>query len=64
MERVQQIEALIRQVEASADPGLRAGVRELVEALLEYHGAGLERILEILRESSGSQSSAASASVR
>jgi hypothetical protein len=48
MERIQQIEALIRQIEATADPGTRAGVRELVEAILEYHGAGLSRILEII----------------
>jgi hypothetical protein len=51
MERVQQIETLIRQIESSADPGTRAGVRELVEAILEYHGEGLTRILEIVRES-------------
>ena len=53
MERIQQIETLIRQIESSADPGTRAGVRELVEAILEYHGAGLDRILEIVRESGG-----------
>ena len=45
-ERIQAIEALIRQVEESADPATRAGVRELVQAILEYHGAGLERIAE------------------
>jgi hypothetical protein len=28
-------------------------VRELVEAILEYHGAGLDRILEIVRQSGG-----------
>ena len=40
MERIEQIEALIRRIEASADPDTMAGVRELVEAILEYHGAG------------------------
>jgi hypothetical protein len=51
MERIQRIEGLIKQIESSADPGTKAGVRELVEALLEYHGAGLGRILEISGES-------------
>ncbi len=45
MERIRQIEGLIQQIESSADPATRARVRELVEAILEYHGAGLERIL-------------------
>lgn len=51
MERIQRIEALIQQIESSSDPGTKAGVRELLEALLEYHGAGLGRILEIVGES-------------
>ncbi|HEY2019435.1 MAG TPA: hypothetical protein VGH38_38270 [Bryobacteraceae bacterium] len=50
MERLQQIETLIRRIEASADPETRAGVRELVESILEFHGAGLEKILEIVRQ--------------
>ena len=49
-ERIQAIEGLIRQVEESADPATRAGVRELVQAILEYHGAGLERIAELAGE--------------
>jgi hypothetical protein len=53
MERIEQIEGLIRRIELSADPDTMAGVRELVEAILEYHGAGIERTLEIVRESSG-----------
>jgi len=53
MERIVQIEGLIRRIELSADPDTMAGVRELVEAILEYHGAGLERTLDIVRQSSG-----------
>ena len=49
-ERIQAIEGLIRRVEESADPATRAGVRELVQAILEYHGAGLERIAELAGE--------------
>jgi hypothetical protein len=47
MPGVQAIESLIRQVEETADPATRAGVAELVQAILEYHGAGLERIVEL-----------------
>src|SRR5579872_3414330 len=52
MERIQQIEALIRQIEASADPETRASVRELVESILEFHGAGLGKMLEVVRQAS------------
>jgi hypothetical protein len=53
MEHIEQIEDMIRRIESSADPETMAGVRELVEAILAYHGAGLERTLEIVRQSSG-----------
>jgi hypothetical protein len=53
MERIEQIESLIQRIESSADPDTKACVRELVEAILEYHGAGFERTLEIVRQSSG-----------
>jgi hypothetical protein len=54
MERVFEIEALIRRVEESADPSTRAGVRELVQAILKYHGAGVERLVEIAWEANPS----------
>ncbi|HWC98296.1 MAG TPA: hypothetical protein VG456_16165 [Candidatus Sulfopaludibacter sp.] len=50
MEHVQEIERLIQQVEESADPATRAGVRALVEAILEFHGEGLKRIVELSSE--------------
>jgi Fe-S cluster biogenesis protein NfuA len=46
-ERIAGIEKAIAAVQASADPALRATVRDLVEALLELHGSGIERMLEI-----------------
>lgn len=49
-ERIQAIEGLIREVEELADPATRARVRELVQAILEYHEAGLERIAELAGE--------------
>lgn len=50
MDQIRQIEERIREMEAAADPGLRAGMRELVTAILEYHGAGIGRMVEIAGE--------------
>ena len=47
LKHIQQIERLIREIEASADPATKAGVRKLVEAILEFHGAALSRMLEL-----------------
>jgi hypothetical protein len=52
--RLESIEVVIRQIEAAGDPNVRAAARELVELVMELHGAGLERILEIVRASSES----------
>ncbi len=49
-QRMQEIEGLIHAIEASADPATRARVEELVQRLLELHGAGLERVLELVSE--------------
>jgi hypothetical protein len=47
--RLESIESVIRQIEATGDPNVRTAARELVQLVMELHGAGLERILEILR---------------
>jgi Fe-S cluster biogenesis protein NfuA len=47
--RLGSIEDLLGQIEASADPSLRASVQELVELVMNLHGAGLERMMEIMR---------------
>jgi hypothetical protein len=47
MERVRQIEALIQQIESTADPQIRGRIQELLAAILEFHGAGIERMLEL-----------------
>jgi Fe-S cluster biogenesis protein NfuA len=44
------IEVLIAKLEEAADPALKSAAQELVRALMELHGAGLERILEIVRQ--------------
>jgi hypothetical protein len=48
-QRLESIEVVIRQIEATSDPNVRTAARELVQLVMELHGAGLERILEILR---------------
>jgi Fe-S cluster biogenesis protein NfuA len=49
--RLARIEELIHAVDAIADEAPRAQARELVEALLELQGAGLERLMEMIYES-------------
>ncbi len=45
--RIQRIEELIHKVETIADSNTRASVLELVQSLMELHGAGIERMMEI-----------------
>jgi len=51
-QQLQKIEQLVQTIESSADPNVRAGAVELMQTLMELHGAGLERMLEIVFESS------------
>jgi len=55
--RVQKIGEFVQQIEAIADPATRAGAKELLQLLMDLHGAGLERMLEIVFQSgeAGSQ---------
>lgn len=46
--RIQQIEGLIQKIETIAEPTVRASAIELVQMLMEVHGAGLERIMELV----------------
>lgn len=45
--RIQQIEGLIQGIESSSDPATRARAQELLQLVLELHGAGLERMLDL-----------------
>lgn len=47
-QRIQRIETLVQALESFPDPAARAGAQELIQALLELHGAGLEAILELV----------------
>jgi hypothetical protein len=46
-ERLRRIESLVAAVEATADPAAQANARELLQAVLELHARGIERMLEI-----------------
>jgi Fe-S cluster biogenesis protein NfuA len=45
--RMEQIGDLVEKMEGIADPAVRAAAKELVARLMELHGTGLERMLEI-----------------
>jgi Fe-S cluster biogenesis protein NfuA len=46
----QRIEELIAKFESVGDPGIRLAAAELVDWLLELHGSGLARMLEIVAD--------------
>jgi Fe-S cluster biogenesis protein NfuA len=48
--QLQRLDALLREVEESADPAAAARTREIVQAVLDLHGTGLERLLGHLAE--------------
>jgi Fe-S cluster biogenesis protein NfuA len=48
-QRLQSIERLLGEIQAAADPSLRTSVQQLVQLVMDLHGAGLERILELVR---------------
>ncbi len=49
-QRLQKIEELVRTFESAVDPNVRAGAVELMRSLMELHGAGIERMMEIVYE--------------
>ena len=48
LHRMHRIEGLIHDMEKLPDPAVQAMVREIVQSLLELHGAGLAGILDHL----------------
>ncbi|MBI1762492.1 MAG: NifU family protein [Acidobacteria bacterium] len=54
-QRLQKIEQLVQTIESAADPRVRASAVELMQALMELHGAGIERMLEIVFEAGGGE---------
>lgn len=45
---MQQVEGLVRKIESLPDAAARASALELVQALMDFHGAGLDRLMEIV----------------
>lgn len=48
-QRLKTIEQLLGKIEAAADPNLRTTVQELVQLVMDLHGSGLERMLDLIR---------------
>lgn len=48
---MEQIEGLIQKIEKLPDADARASAVALMQALMEFHGAGLERMMEIIADS-------------
>ncbi len=47
-QRIARITEMVQQVESLADPAARAVVCDLLQTVMELHGAGLERLMELL----------------
>jgi Fe-S cluster biogenesis protein NfuA len=53
--KVQRIGELVGELENIADPEARASTKALVQLLLDLHGAGLERVMEIVAKNDESR---------
>jgi Fe-S cluster biogenesis protein NfuA len=50
-QRIERIDELIQELETGSDPVLRATAQELVQAVMDLHGSGIERIVALVRQS-------------
>jgi Fe-S cluster biogenesis protein NfuA len=50
----QRIEGLIARIEAAPDPNVRADALNLAQSLMDLHGAGLDRLMEIVARAGAS----------
>ncbi len=46
-QQMQRVDELVQAIETWADPNLRAKAVELVQTLMDFHGAGIDRMMEI-----------------
>jgi Fe-S cluster biogenesis protein NfuA len=49
-EDIQRIGGLVQQIESIADPAVRATTKNLVQSLMDLHGAALEKALDIVAD--------------
>jgi hypothetical protein len=47
-ERIQRIGALVKRLDSIPDPSLHAAAKELIQSVMDLHGAAVERTLEIV----------------
>jgi Fe-S cluster biogenesis protein NfuA len=47
---MQRIGGLVQEIEAIADPSVRAATKGLVQSLMDLHGAALEKVLDIVAD--------------
>jgi Fe-S cluster biogenesis protein NfuA len=47
---IQRIGGLVQEIEAIADPAVRAATKNLVQSLMDLHGAALEKALDMVAE--------------
>jgi len=47
---IQRIGGLVTEIESIADPAIRAATKDLVQSLMDLHGAALEKALDIVAE--------------
>lgn len=51
VQQMQRVEELVQAIDTWADPNLRAKAVELVQTLMDFHGAAIDRMMEITAES-------------
>ena len=49
--RIQKIDGLIAQIRSGTDPRLRDAALDLMQTVMEFHSAGIDRMMEIASES-------------
>jgi len=49
-ERLQKIDGLVAQIRGAADPETKKAALELVQTVMEFHAAGIDRMMEITSE--------------
>jgi Fe-S cluster biogenesis protein NfuA/nitrite reductase/ring-hydroxylating ferredoxin subunit len=54
--QLQKIEDFVRTIESTADPAVQASALGLMQTLMDLHGAGIERMMEIVFETGGTGS--------
>ena len=47
---MQRIEELVQQIETAVDPNIRSAAVELVQLLMDLHGSGIARMLDIVQQ--------------